>query len=560
MAYAYEQFKNDNDLNQINFNKLKRRVQILEELGAGRITVLDEGIEIQGTARKLNFIGTDVSAARFDPDQINIYIPAVELSPLFNQSNAIGNANVFGPSTTSKFLSNPEPENNFFVGNLPLGTQHPALITQTIAFSHTDPCLFYTNTTNVVAQIFRQDGTLLASLDTGPIAASNVFSNTNIQVSILSFTSLGAYYTANISVNFYLNNIIPNGGAFYTVITHFNDTQTPFYQSPVIFYDPNNVVSTINNVAIAETTAVIKKLSGISHYDIGSTFTVDVNDIDHLNNLTYPSTVLYITASELGLPALALGASSLTNWTNYWNNQNASYQKTNWMINQTNYYYKGISANASARTQDWINNPFVDSNDLALLIETHSILSTRINEYFYDESWRCPITGDFDLSNQRTWDSNLFVGNDDAVFHNGSCGRFAEDFTLYNPNDTLQPNYTTLSPSVWLYREVQHNGTSSSGARIYISGSYATLEMKLAKAYDGTSSGGTVWINCLQDYNASDWNNGNPSSSGCRVASASNYIDITFGTNNISLTSNTVYFRVSFTGTQSINTFQIVFS
>jgi hypothetical protein len=80
--------------------------------------------------------------------------------------------------------------------------------------------------------------------------------------------------------------------------------------------------------------------------------------------------------------------------------------------------------------------------------------------------------------------------------------------------------------------------------------------MKMAKSWDGTNNGGTVWIDMTSMYNASQWNNGNPlGGTGCWTG-GSHY---TFGTNNIINTGNTVYIKIGFTSGQRITSLSVVF-
>ncbi len=112
-----------------------------------------------------------------------------------------------------------------------------------------------------------------------------------------------------------------------------------------------------------------------------------------------------------------------------------------------------------------------------------------------------------------------------------------------------------MSVENFLIREFIHDGTASSGFTLNITGSYTTLEMKMGKAWDGTMSGGTTWIDMTQAYNASNWNNGNPTSGGSLTGGSHH----TFGTNNMAYTNNTFYLRVGFTAGQRITALSVIF-
>jgi hypothetical protein len=195
------------------------------------------------------------------------------------------------------------------------------------------------------------------------------------------------------------------------------------------------------------------------------------------------------------------------------------------------------------------------------LIETRSLVSTDSIERFISESYRCSLTSDFDLPNQKSWDSNTVLGISDCQFINAGAQFPNEDFGIYNPNPLTQPDYSGTSGVVYLIREFKSNGLAYANAKINITGTFSTLEVKLAKAWDGTTSGGSVWMNALLDYNASQFNNGNPQlGTGCRTDSGATFRDVTFGSLNLINTNSTIYVKIGFTSGQRITALSVVFT
>ena len=324
-----------------------------------------------------------------------------------------------------------------------------------------------------------------------------------------------------------------------------------------IFYDSNPNTATIagGTVSISEGSAVTKYISGVNYYNIGSSFNVAVSDVDCVNCNSYPSTVLNVEAPLYALPTLNVSASGLTGWTNIWNNTNSSYSNLVWEIATPNIFTMSTSGIARAKINDWVSGSYLSSATNNILIDTYSTASTRLFEGFRDESWRCPLTGDFDAAGARSWNSSVAVTNSDALFINGGCERNTTDFTIYDPAG--QNDYSTgMDPTVYLIREFNHNFGASSGFTLTIVGTYTSLEMKLAAPWDGLSTGGTEFVDCLSYFNSSQWNNGNPlGGTGC-LTGGNHY---TFGSNNIIYTNNCLYIKVGLSGSNRITALSVVF-
>jgi len=246
-------------------------------------------------------------------------------------------------------------------------------------------------------------------------------------------------------------------------------------------------------------------------------------------------------------------------WSAQFDATNASYSANDWAITAVNFFTCDLNAQVSGTVQDWVAGASASSVGAAILVETHNTASTATTEYFYDESWRCPIAGNFDLPAQRTWTSNIDVGVGDVLFYNGGCERLGcngGDYTVFSPNALTQPDYSgSQNATVWLYREFQHTGAASSGFTITVGGSYTSFEYKLAKAWDGTATGGTVFIDGSLGYNAAQWNNGSPLSGGGDLGGNA----MSFGTNNIANCSDTLYIRFSLTGADRITSLSVTF-
>jgi hypothetical protein len=527
--------------------------------GKGTITVKDEGNVVSTNVTSINIVGTGHRVELTGPNEVTIYSPEATYVSYFNTSFGDNDCTVYNVAGSSRYISAPTSEGApFQKGDWSAGTLHPS-VNSSISYTTINQCLFDTLTSTIEAKITNADGTTVATFTTAAITGNYDITTDGIRIQVTDWASENEKYKGIITVTFDLPTLLPDSGRFNITIIHHNALNYTKTQSG-LFFDANVNPATIGSVTILPNIATTKFLSGVEYYTIGTTFEILVDNIDWLNDATYPLNQIEINGTAYGLGSLLLAGSALTGWINSYDDQDDSYSKADWAITASNLFVQS-SVSIAARALDWTAGSWFYSDASSLLINTRNNISTRLIERFDEESWRCYSLADFDAANAKGWLSeNDLVGNE-ACFINGGCERNITDFTIYDPNAAEQPDYSTgMDSEVFLFREFNHDGGASANFRINITGTYTTLQMKLAKAWDGTSSGGTVWIDCLQDYNASDWNNGDPSSGGCRVASGAGYIDCTLGTNNIINTDNTLYIKVGFIAGQRITTFNVVFN
>lgn len=541
--------------------------------GGSKLVGEDEGISVITDAKTLNFIGIDVSAYQnpSDPNQLDIYIPALAFQPFYDQSNVQGNAIVGDTATINRNIANPAPENNYDIGLWTAGNPYATTRTSSLSWTHTANCSFIDNSTSTIQVTITDadDVSVLETYTTPLIVGNGVHNGINIDVTISGWAVDSIRYQGKITVDVDIDLIIPASGRWIIEIIHHNSGTDYTYTQGPLFYDTESQVAVMTGVTIAETggSVTTRFISGIEYYDFGSQFTVNITDMDYLNNDSYPTTQAQLFGNDYPLPGLNLTGADLTGWTTWWNEVDNTYTKTDWAINQLDFFLVSTLANIYGRVVDWINGGNVNSADASVAIDTWNDLSTRLVENWRFENWRCPVGGNFDLANQKTWTSSNDVAITDAIFYNGGCERIgtlgnAGNMTIYAPNAISQPNYSvSQNATVYLYREFMHTGAASSSMRINITGSYTSIEYKLAKVWDGTPSGGTVWVDALLAYNFANWNNGNPTGgTGGQTGSGAGYIDVTFGSNNINNCSDTVYVRIGFAGANRITNLNIVFS
>jgi hypothetical protein len=568
------------DLNQWTYNGSLNRVQFVastyidrytavynsstESGGGGSLAIQSDGVTVETTASILNFIGVGISVeSSIVGSKVNIYVPPLVYAPYFN----VGAATISDISTYSRYVAAPTAEGTpFKIGDWIAGTLHPCTNTGSWIYSTGAACSFKTDTTTLEITVLDADGaTPIASHLTAAITGNTDVTDDNIRIQVTGWQTDGARFKGLVTVTINIAAILTSSGRCSISLTHHNNgTDYTKLQSNVLYdSNPNAAAITGGTVSISESSAVTKYISGIEFYSIGSEFSVSVSDIDFANCNSYPSIVLNVEAPLYALPTLNVSTTGLTGWTNIWNNTNSSYSNLVWEITTPNVFTMSISSVARARIIDWSASGYQTSAVNNILIDTYSTVSTRLFEGFRDESWRCAITADFDAPDSRGWDSSLPLGSGDACYINSGCERNTTDFTIYNPNPTLQQDLSSgMDSTVYLIREFKTSGVASSGFTIVISGSYTSLEYKLAGPYDGTPNSGTEFINMLAYYNASLFNNGDPlggSGSLTGAGSLPNSWHHTFGPCNIINTSGSMYVMVGFSSSERIIQMEVIF-
>lgn len=474
-----------------------------------------------------------------EPDWTQLPLPAY--ASHYNTNDGTATCLVDDTSTSSRFVSN--PSGHFDIGDWVAGTVHPTTRTSPISYSTPNPFSVLNDVDTVfTVTVYGANGTTILAQQTVTLTGDAVQSGSGITITISGFSADLNKFKASATVEFDLATILPTGGRFSIEIEHDNGSDGVFTKlQSDIFYDNETNAAILAGVALAEGTPVTRFLTGVEYYDIGSTFKLNISDIDDLNDESYPQVQVEADGSDYGLPDLDLEGGDLTGWTNDWDNDNSSYFNAAWAITQIDLTLKTLAAQVFARVLDWVAGSWIGSVVQAILIETHDDTNSRTTERYYFEDWRCALTADFDNPNAKLWDSTIDKNPDDALFYDGGVEHNSDDWTSYNPNPSGQPDYTAHTGRQYLVREFKHSGLASSSFQLSLSGTFSSLEYKLAKAWDGTPSGGTTWVNALVAYNASQWNNGNPiGGSGGQLTPG----EYSLGTNNIVNTGDTIYVMV----------------
>ena len=470
--------------------------------GGGSITVTDEGTLVTSNATTLNFRGVDVEATQ-SGSITNIDIPAPPIPSHFNTSDGVGVSSVSDPSTVQRNLAD---STEYEPGSFIPGTLSATLRDTLLSFDSLIDVTFDDLVSTIEVNVLSPSTGNYESRITPVITGDTDTTVDGIRIAVSSFAVNGSKYKAFIDVETDLSTIISNGssssGVFQVQIIHHSGGNDYEYLSPNIFFDSEPNVAALTGVGILENTPVIKTLSGVNFYDLGSTFDLSISDIDFINDDSYPTDFINLESNEYGIADEDLEGSDLTGWTINSGNQNSSYSATK-SITQASFRAIITDANIRARVVDWTNGPWVNSTDKNLLVDTFGITATDINEPFDDESKRR-------TSSFGTWSSTTLLAPNELQVIGGSLRRQYNDWTIYTPTNTA--DYTSSTANQFYYRGFRHFGVSHSNGLFNITG-VTENDITNDDILIEISLNGTDWYNCNEEYVGGALSDGD----GCRI-------------------------------------------
>jgi hypothetical protein len=441
--------------------------------GTFSLTIQDEGSDVLSDVNTINFSGVDVEVMSDGTNKVNVFIPPPNYASHFGTNDGTTNATINNILTNNRYVALPTSEGTPYKIDSWDGNSLRNVINDTNISYNTNGDFTIINDVNntITVNVYDANGTTLLTSHSEIITGNLDVTNNNIRIRIIDFTNDANRYKAKSLFEIDIDNIIAPGGRF--TVEFINDTVTDgiysFVQGP-LFYDPNINDANINSVTFDETPGNIhtKQISGVYYYTLNSQFTVDIASINYLNDRSYHQTQVQIKAPDFGLSQLDLVGSNLTGWTKQFDNINSSYHKTDWSITQTNFFTQSTSAIAQSRTVDWIGGSWVNSAVKNILVDTFTNNNLSVFEDFRNEIKRYQS----DLTT--VWDSTQFLNiidsNTGLQLKNSKLIYPKEDFTIYYPNPTLQPNYSNLTGDRIYYSYFFHTGTSHSNGRFRLTG------------------------------------------------------------------------------------------
>ena len=309
----------------------------------------------------------------------------------------------------------------------------------------------------------------IASITGFVVEQNNTLTNQNLTLIVNSFNPDSDRFKADITATIDLLNLLPNGGRFYYEITHNNGSEGSYtFTSDQLFkespstQDLTTSTSVITgSVNFAEDTPNIKYYSGVAFYGINSTFQVDVQDIDFLNEITIP-TDKQVDLISNNIPTTstyeALG-SDITNWTINWNAISLNYLVTS-NINEVGIYFPDFATDniipdniTSFFTSNIYDYGLVESktsNELLTLFDTtEQTLPDTLNNDLTSENSRLS-TDQIQTDGSASFDSTTPLSQDELQFIFGRIIYPNQDFSNLYPNVNIGNsaiNYTSSNAS-----------------------------------------------------------------------------------------------------------------
>jgi hypothetical protein len=501
--------------------------------GTGAISIQDEGVLVSSGATVLNFIGTSVLAQQ-GIGRVDIFIPAPTYSSHFNTSDGTTDAVLTSISTTNRYISNPTTEGNpFKIGSWVAGSTHPT-IRNSVSPSYSTPQTFsiFNSATTLRTRLYDADGTSVLAENLITLNADGVFSTGGIMYTVTGWSPDADRFKATVSISIQ----IPTGGRRSIEIIHDNGADGTYtFTQNNIFKDSETLNANLDTsvLTIAEGTSVVTKhISGVEFYTLNTQWHVHVTDVNNLNSISFPITQqMVLSESNLfistDLNIHGLGGSydtfSGTTWTNLHSNTGATYDKLNWVTNQTNQtnWNNGTgSLNSNtiiASVYDWGLSDTATSSGYNYLIDTLVDGSDRNSEMFRSETTVGYPRLQSDLTT--SWDSTISLLSQDS----GNGLQLLGDrlvypkynFTAYNPNMSSQPNYIAASGDKYYYRRFDTNGANVSNGIIVFS-DHNLVESDLSGGtirFDISIDNGSSWFSLNSQYIGGVLSNG----SGCRI-------------------------------------------
>ncbi|CAG7580527.1 MAG: hypothetical protein SLAVMIC_00460 [uncultured marine phage] len=417
------------------------------------------------------------------PNTVVVWIPAPDYVDYFNQDGNV----ISDVSTASRRIA--DSLGSYNLGSYGAGTTQP-----TINYTHlgqlsytcTEFAVFDNLSSDLILTLYDADGTTIIESLTYSLTGVGMVSNNGLTINVTQLDANQDRYksTATFTVDLTDANLIPLGGKFTVELEHDNVGDTSYVQSnktQTAMYDrdtDNGSTSTaqINGtVSMIEQSASLFYMSGVAYYDNGSTFEVEVRDMDDLNEITYPTgNQLNLNFStNTGIPDANIGAggSGYVGWTNAYNIDNVGYL-ANHSISSSNLVTPGVDANNSlnsgsttdltANIHDWVNN--VDSETSPgynWLILSKSSISDRNTEDLNTETDRLVVRDALVGVTESSFDSTIDITTAGSYSYelqqiqgsspNGTSRLVfpKEDFSVWQPliNITNSTDYTSAAGS-----------------------------------------------------------------------------------------------------------------
>jgi hypothetical protein len=440
-------------INTTNFNKnldntitdVQKLADFVDDGLNTTIEVYADGTLVSKDVKKLNFTGINITAVEVDGGtRIDVISPKPQYVSHFNTSDGTNNATISQITGVTRTIAT---GSGIKIGDWSPNSIKQCINNPNVSVSTSGNFLCDDSTTTLIVNIYDDAKTIIRTA-TFNLNANTILTTNGITVNVSNWSNNGVKYQCLVNVSFNVQTVLGSDATRFSFdITHKNKDKDYVFTQSDLFYD-GGLQSNIGTITLSNQVPVIRKVSGVSYLNVGSTFGIDVQNIANTNNYTYIDSdgLIVNSSADLGLTGFNIPLSGLTNWTNG-KDSVSSYTKNNWQLTEVNKfigYENYANHTVSASIGDWTRSSNKSSNPLGVLINT---LTTKAYEDFVDDNV-----------------STSLIGTGKLMMYNSCLCYPRGNFTNLYPNDgLLDLNYDNIVGQCSYSKVFSTTGTKSNG-------------------------------------------------------------------------------------------------
>ncbi len=310
-----------------------------------------------------------------------------------------------------------------------------------------------------------------------------------------------------------------------------------------VFYDDSmNAPIVDTDITIIEDELNSNKyLSGIRYYSIGDIFDISFS-IDNIFDSTYVQDIISYTFPGTDNIELDVDDGDLSGVSLIPHKDDIVDYNGLVVINEVNEYSIDAKVGVNLYYPFGTNGEFI-SDSYNILINTHQISSSNLEENFYDEYYRLPI-GNYDtIPNPITnnWNSSQLLSDGNALIFDGSLQYANIELTDYLPNQTV--DYTGFSLDQMYLRAFRHNDAPHNSGKILIDGISKNDLLTNKIIIDIKLPTQTGWLNANTRYDVASFDG--EDGDGCLVDVEDDFIYYTSGVYSTAYSSKMIIVRLT---------------
>lgn len=386
----------------------------LVKLGGDQLAVAFMDGSVVAATKTLNFNSalwsvTDGGDGKANVD-LNVNFDMLAASK-FNSTGGATNPSVANVAVQSRNVALP-PDGLYDIGDWNSIAQRSVTTAKTLNYSTAEKFSLPNGTTKFKVEVL-QNNTAVFTYTTSEIsidsdASYGTLATDNVQVAISGLEADVIGKKASVQVQIAIGSILPNGGRCKVRITH-QIGGSSYVKEQEFFYDANPAAPAIGSVSISASASDSQKkwLSGVEYMSTGATLTFEVANISNLFNQSFVNTALVeVNASNFGAGSQQFTAAQLPGYSASTTTSTDSVASLTVTRAVTANQYKEGTISGSARVYDAAWGSSVNSNAIAVKIDSMTSSSTAKKEDFKSETYRKTLAlGD--------WDSTAELGEND---------------------------------------------------------------------------------------------------------------------------------------------------